>query len=1132
MKLFAKIVCTLCLISFASAQNPPVKEQDPKKGGEPAKQDPKADPKTESRGESKPVKKDPLTVLREQARGGQLSPGAALIVVEPIPVKKVRVGEALRFKVYARMKTGSNPVSFFLTKPMGAEVDSTTGVVSWVPTKPGHFELELMISDSTAPEVFKLLPFEVEVEKPIELFGYNYFIAPRAAIQARLMAFANGLSRPGLPVWTGNQSQGLIPDGTSNQPPLSDFMKSVQSNSGFQPVTVSPPQSGALNGAIGNGTNGTTATQSGGTTLPDVRPDLQQGAGQAQIAPPSDPTNRVRNEQMSRSLIDAQNYFVGPFDMAGGANVFVPAPERYQLGAGDVLLIRFWSPTIESREVSVAVDARGSIGIPSSGRKITVRGKSLDSAEAMIRKEMAKDLIGVEVSVTLRELRTMSLTVIGEAFLPGSYQVPAVATLFNALYMCGGPTENGTLRRIMLRRNDGTQKIFDMYRFLIDGDSSQDVPLQPGDTIFIPTAEGRISVMGEVGRPAIYEVLPKEHLKQIIKFAGGARPSGVTQRVGLSTVEPGQGLKLKDVDLNGSGPTSDPVVFAGDSVEVYSVRPVMTNLVTLEGAVDQPGKYALSDGMKLRDLIARARGPIQEANLVRADLFRQNADGTTKLIPIHLAKAINGDAEQNIPLVLFDRIVVYRVDETKWMGERLVTVSGAVRHPGEFARSDDMRILDLILQAGGLNGDAFQPEGFLQRVNPDGSNGELVKIDFRKAAIGDQAHNIVLLDRDRLIVQTAAEAVYTPTQVVRILGAVQRPGEFPSASNLKVSDLIKQAGGVMPNAGGNLEIARARVKEGTPAERYALTEVLSGKVDPPLAPGDLVTLPAENNFQMTPRTVVILGAVARPGPYAINSATDKIADVIDRAGGLTATAFARGAQFSRSPENLGSLFQRSLSPRLQEVLEIISDDEYQRASAKAEMEKARFAKSLNQPVTSIGITGAPTSQSAGPTIVPQFEKDTVTRARRLRAAEVEPAGNVNVRLDDALKNRRGPHNLVLMQGDIIVIPETPSTVQISGAIVVPSSILFENGKNLLWYINKCGGLLPDASTNLIYVIRANGEVVKGKGSTKIELGDLIYVPTKVMAERLSDRQAEIDAFSRNVTSAGILISIIKSLGGF
>jgi protein involved in polysaccharide export with SLBB domain len=417
-------------------------------------------------------------------------------------------------------------------------------------------------------------------------------------------------------------------------------------------------------------------------------------------------------------------------------------------------------------------------------------------------------------------------------------------------------------------------------------------------------------------------------------------------------------------------------------------------------------------------------------------------------------------------------------------------------------------------------------------VNPDGSNGELLKIDFRKAAIGDQTHNVVLADRDRLTVQTASEAVFTPNQVVRILGAVQRPGEFPSATNLKVSDLLKQAGGVMPFAGTNVEIARARVKEGTPAESYALSDILSGKVDPTLAPGDLVTLPSDSNFQMNPRTVVVLGAVARPGPYAINSATDKIADVIDRAGGLTPTAFARGAQFSRNPENLGSLFQRSLSPRLQEVLEIISDDEYQRASAKAEMEKARFAKSINQPVTSIGITGSPTSQSAGPAIVPQFDKDTVTRARRLRAAEVEPAGNVNVRLDDALKNRKGPQNLVLMQGDIIVIPETPSTVQISGAIVVPSSLLFQKGKNLLWYINKCGGLLPDASTSLIYVIRANGEVVRGKGSTQIEVGDLIFVPTKVMAERLSDRQAEIDAFSRNVTSAGILISIIKSLGGF
>ncbi len=1119
MKFLSKVIIVCSLVALAIpglAQTPPVKEQDPKKLPDPVKSAPE-------------LKPDPLQQLRDQNGGSQMSPGQALIAIEPIPPRKTRVGEAIRFRVYARMKQSTNPLIYSLSKSMGADIDPVTGIFSWVPTKVAKFELELMVSDSKSADIFKKMEFQIEVEKQIELFGYNYFIAPRAAIQARLMAFANGLSRPGLPIWSGGtQSQSLVPDGSTAQPPLSEFIKNIQSNSGFQPVSIVPPVglNGGLNGQIGGNGNG-----HGTTTLPEVRPDFGQGSASQGPNPLTDANSKSKPDQFSSQMIDALRYFVGPFDMMG-ANVFVPAPERYQLGPSDVLLIRYWSPTLESKEVSVAVDARGSISIPSSGRRLTIRGKSLDSAEAMIRKEITRDLVGAEVSVTLRELRTMSLTVIGEAFLPGSYQVPAVATLFNALYMCGGPTENGSLRRIMLRRSDGTQKVFDMYRFLIDGDASQDVPLQPGDTIFIPTAEGRVSVTGEVGRPAIYEVLPKERLKAIIKFAGGARPSGVTQRVGHSTVEPGVGLKLRDVDLNATGVDSDPLVFPGDSVEIYSVRPLMTNVVTLDGAVDQPGRYALTEGMRVKDLVGRARGPISEASLVRADLFRQNADGTSKLIPINLAKALNGDPDQNVQLVLFDRLVVYRVDESRWMGDRMVTISGAIRRPGEFARADDMRVIDLVLQSGGLNGDAFQPEGFLQRVNADGSNGDLLKIDFRKAAIGDSAHNVVLQDRDRLTVQTAAEANYLPRQIVTILGAVQVAGEYASAANLKVSDLIKLAGGLKPDAGSSLEVARARVPEGTPSERYEVADILSGKTDPGLAAGDLVTLTARSDFQMTPKTVVILGAVMRPGPYPINSATDKISDIVDRAGGLAPNAFARGAQFLRKPENLGSLFQKSLSPRLREVLEIISEDEYQRASAKAEMEKARFAKSLNQPVTSIGITGSPTSQSTGPAIIPQFDKDTVTKARKLRSTEIEPAGNINVRLDDALKNRKGAHNLVLMQGDIISIPETPSTVSVTGAIVVPSTILFEKGKNLLWYINKSGGLLPDASTTLIYVIRANGEVVRGKGNTGIDVGDLIFVPTKVMAERLSDRQSEIDALSRNVTSAGILISIIKSLGGF
>lgn len=1150
---------------------------------------------------------DPLDQLRQGVKGNSLQPNEKGLTVDPVGIVKASVGTAVRFQARARVNSiAPTTVVFSLNNgPDGASIDPYSGWFTWVPMQPGSFSFDIIATDAITANRNASTRVVVNVERRLEPFGYSFFSAPRAAIQARFLLSQTGPYRPGIPIQAGGQpgESVTLPDGTQISAATLAAIRAIQSNgSGFQlppgimgtkyydflsnlggSPSQTPPntqnQNGGLNGNIplggngggngngaavlggganglgglvNNGTNGNqgqgngqgNATGTGNTATgnPPVNPlpnvtggstaPYQFGQDTSLVPRTSAPNSQTYpTAQISPQLIDALRYFVGPFDMMG-SNVFVPSPDRYQLGPGDVLIVRYGSPTMEVKEVTVAVDERGSVVVPPSGRKVTIRGKSLDAAEQLIRQTIGKDVLNPEVSVTLKELRTMSLTVIGDAYQPGSYQVPAVATLFNALYMVGGPADTGSLRNIELRRSDGSRKTFDMYQFLIYGDAKQDVPLQPGDTIFIPVSGPRVRVQGEVGRPGIYEMRVGETLKTALKFAGEAKATGVTQRVGHTTVDPGRGLILRDVNVEDKTPEANPPVFADDIIEVYSVRPVLTNLVTLDGAVDQPGQYALTEGMTIKSLIDRARGPLPEANMARADLFRQNADKTLTLIPIDLGKAMAGDPSQNVKLELYDRVRVYRVDEIQWMGDRQVTVKGAVRRPGNYARADRMRVADLLIQAGGPDGDAFLDQAFVQRVNPDNTMGELIRVDLRRVALGDQNQNIELKDRDTLIIQTVAEAKYVPEQSVRILGAVQAPGEFAAASNMRVRDLIQLAGGVMPNAAERVEVARARVVEGTPAESYKLEDVLAGTVDPTLNPGDLVTIATRSDIQLTTRYVVILGGVMRPGTYAINSTTDKITDIIQRAGGLAPNAFARGAQFVRDPKKLQTLFQASLTPRMREVLNIIAEDEYLRAAAKAQVEIARIQKSVNQGNPSISIPGLPTvSQSNGGTAEIKFDKETVTRVRDLRKTEVEPAGNLSIRLEDALKNTNSPHNLVMEQGDILIIPDKPSTVFVSGAVFNPQSTIFEPGKNLNFYLNKAGGIVPDGDTRLILIIRANGEVIKARGGTRVELGDMIFVPTKVMAARLSDRQSEIDAVSRNITSAGLIFTIIRAIGG-
>lgn len=986
--------------------------------------------------------------------------------IESVSPLSATVGRKVAFRAQGKLK---NTIASYSLEgaPEGAAIEESTGLFTWTPKEIGKFEFILIASAPEDPERNVRTLITIEVKEGLKRYGYDFFIAPRAAITARLNAFAQGGAKPTVPV-----APSAAAAGTEAKPETNP------------PVNANPPAN---------------------TNPPANSTDVQN--------PAKDPLRQI----------------VGPFDMLN-SNIMIPAPDRYQVGPGDMLVIRYSSPALETVEKEVRVDSQGGVTNPVTGRRIVVRSQTLLQVEKTLQGIIGKEIRGADVTVTLKELRSMQITVLGEAFLPGSYQVPSVATLFNVLYMVGGPNDNGSLRRIELRRSDGSRRMLDLYRFLITGDSKQDVALQPGDAIYIPAIESEVTVSGEVGRSAIYETISGEKLSEVLKMAGGVKASGVNQRISLRTVAPGQGLRQLDIDLRQNTPDSNPPVYGGDQIEVFAVRPVITNSVTLEGAVDQPGLYQVTEKLTVSGLISRARGVIPEAHLERADLFRRNPDGSNTLIPINLAKALQGDKGNDLAIMPYDRVVVYRVDETKWMGTRQVAVLGAVRRPGVFARADGMTVLDLLLQAGGLDGEASQDEAFLQRRNPDGSTGDLLRIDFRKAAAGDAAHNVVLQDQDELRVQTTAEVKYRPDQQVRILGAVQKPGEYAAAANLSLKDLIALAGGTLPQAGKTVEIAKSRVPQGTAPSRHDLADVLSGKTEVRIDAGDLITIPETSNFVDRPGYVIVMGAVGNPGYYAVNPGGDKVADVITRAGGLTKKAFAMGTQFYRIPAKLKTPAIDRLSPRIKEVLEIVAQDEYNRAKAHAEVDRARLIKNINSGQATISLSGTPAAtQSTGPNV--EIKGDTVTKARTMDKSDLEMGGNLNINLPDAMRRPSTQANLPLEEGDIIWIPETPSTVNIVGAVVVPSSLIFVPGKNLGHYVDQSGGFLRDADEKSVLVIRANGAVIKATRRTRIELGDHVFVPTRVVAERLTDRQAEIDSITRNVTSAGVLFAVLKSLLG-
>lgn len=912
-----------------------------------------------------------------------------------------------------------------------------------------------------------------QVKPPLERFGYSYFKQAREAVDLRRAYLRLLLQRPSTPA-AGHSSASSSTDKASSGETAEK--------------AAAPPPSPALE-------------------LP--------------MLPPA----------------DALRGFVGPEAMAW-MNVVASAPERYQLGPGDVLTLRYWSETLEPREVLLRIDPQGAINLPMGGRLIA-RGQTLSQLQENIRKSLSRLIRGVEVSLTLNELRTMTITVAGEAYAPGSYQVPAVATLFSALYACGGPNDRGSLRRIQLKRGDGSVYTFDFYRFLLHGDGSQDIALQPGDVLFIPPVEIQVQVAGEVHRPAIYELLPHERLRDVIAFAGGLKASGVAQRVAVTSVLPGQARQLIDANLLQADDQNNPPLYDGDTVEVFSIRPVFANIVTIAGAVDQPGNYALSPGMTVADLVERARGLLEDAYIERADLFRINPDNTQTLIPIALGRALERDPEANLPLQRRDRLVVYAIRDVEWMGDRRVEVKGAVQKPRVYYRADNMRVQDLLLQAGGVLPTAYVERAFLQRRNPDGSYGALLAIDLRKAMLNDPEHNVLLQDRDVLMIYTREQAQFTPENTVKIEGAVQSPGIYPRAEGMRLSDLIQLAGGLLPEAATRAEIAKARQPVGTPPLEVNLEETLKGAEshNPLLADGDIVTIRARGDFRLKPVTVYLRGAVKEPGPYTLHKTVERVSELIQRAGGLLQNAYPQAARLLRRPEQVITELQQTLSGRILRILQLVNEEEYRRALARSDVERVRFAAGVAQPTpplnpsTLLGQNPSPPAQQSqrAEEVASLLKRDLVSPARPLKEEDLLPAGNVRIDLVSALRKPGSEADIELRDGDILFIPEKPTTVAVTGAVVVPSAVLFVPNKSISYYVEYAGGFTNDAARDRILVIRATGEVLPARKVRTVELGDIIFVPTKVMAERLRDRQVEFDAAVRSITTGAIVYRLIENL---
>lgn len=477
-------------------------------------------------------------------------------------------------------------------------------------------------------------------------------------------------------------------------------------------------------------------------------------------------------------------------------NLRLATPLNYVIGTGDQLLIDIYGYSEVS--YSLTVSPEGTINIPYAG-VTQVGGLTVEAATSRIKSKLSAIYSGLnsgntKLSVTLGNIRSIKVILTGEVMKPGTYTLPSLATLFNALYSSGGPTDNGSFRNIEVIRNGKKVASLDVYDFLLRGDLKNNVRLQDQDIIRVPVYQKRVEIVGEVKRPAVFELKQNEKFEDLLAFAGGFTERAYKARVKvLGNTDREQ--KIADV-VAAEFPNYIPK--SGDKYFVNEILDRFENRVTIEGAVFRPGQYELEPGLTIKTLIEKAEGLKEDAFTNRAYITRLTDDLNTELISFDIKKVLSGTAE-DIPLKREDVISISSIFDLK--EEYKVTVNGQVRRPGDFQFSENMSLEELILKAGGFSESATsQRIEISRRVKNSDANSvsartaEVFQIDVDKN-LSLAAAKFVLEPYDIITVRSSPG--YEVQKQVKIEGEVLYPGYYTiTKKDERLSDLVKRAGGL------------------------------------------------------------------------------------------------------------------------------------------------------------------------------------------------------------------------------------------------------------------------------------------------------------------------------------------------
>lgn len=587
-------------------------------------------------------------------------------------------------------------------------------------------------------------------------------------------------------------------------------------------------------------------------------------------------------------------------------NMNIATPQDYRLGPGDEVYIDIWGASQERFESTVSPE--GTINIESYG-PVQVDGLTVAQANQRLRNSLGGRYAGSRIKLTVGQTKTITVDVMGEVKVPGTYTLSAFSTVFNALYMAGGINEIGTLRNIKIFRKGRQISTCDVYDYILNGNMKGNVRLSAGDVIVVGPYDCLVNITGKVKRPMYYEMKSKESIGTLIKYAGGF--TGDAYQGSINLIRKSGGMlsvySIDDFERN-SFQVAD-----GDSVSVDSTLQRYRNMVEIKGAVNRPGIFQVDGNITtIRQLIEAAGGLTEDAFTARGTIHRRKADRTLEVIAVDIAGIMNHSVAD---IALKNEDVFFVPSQKLMQEERILTINGEVNYPGEYEFAENTTIEDFILQAGGLKDAASMVKVDISRRmrNQDATRSssqvaESFSLSLKDGFVIDGTPGFILQPFDEVFVRRSPG--YIEQQHVKVEGEIAFAGSYVLTNKgMRLSDLVKAAGGITKEAyalGAHLE------RTLTPAEKVkqqtllkfavsgdsvdmrkldlgdtqrvginleeALKNPGSNQWDIVLRDGDRLVIPQYNN------TVSINGQVMYPNTVAYRDKA-KLSYYIEQAGG-------------------------------------------------------------------------------------------------------------------------------------------------------------------------------------------------------------------------------------------------------